>query len=158
MGHHRVVVHDDHDVDVGRVLDDHRTGACALRHQATGEHLPGRGAGDERCRQRGPQHRSRHEMRPELLEELCRLDHAEPAPTGVLGDHEPEHAERGHVGPHRPVDGRVLAGCDRVEPEVVGAEARDRLLQLELTGVEAELHQRPFVASTAAAATSWPQR
>ena len=39
-----------------------------------------------------------------------------------------------------PVGGRALAGDDGVEREAVGAEPGHGLLQLDLPGVQAELH------------------
>ena len=114
--------------------------STADRLDPADQRAAGGGAVDERCREDRPQHRAGRQVRAELLEQQRPLDHAEPAAARVLGQQQAEHAERRHLVPGGPVGGRPLPLDDGVEGEAVGAEPGHGLLQLDLSGVQAELH------------------
>ncbi len=73
-------------------------------------------------------------MRPDQLEHERRLQQAE------VGQHV-EHPEVAQFGPHRTVEGRALPGREGVQGEPVLEEPGHGLLQLDLLGVQAELHK-----------------
>ena len=82
-------------------------------------------------------------MGADLLEDQRAVDGAQAAAALVLGDEQSEETEIGQFTPGGAVHRDTLPGHDGVQGEVVVAEPGHGLLQLDLSGIQPELHQRP---------------
>ncbi len=143
MGQHLLVVDHQQHVEINGMFDDGGPALDSRGLDPADQLVTGGGPVDERRGQHRPEQWAGDEVGTHLFEDDGGLDRAEAAASRFLGRHQPQHAHGGHLAPGVSVDGRLFPLDQAVQREPVREEPVDGLLQLDLTGIQAELHHVP---------------